>query len=435
MKRLIWILAVPVIFFTACKKDDPAILATLTTTVASNVTANAITSGGNITNDGNATITQRGIAWATHAGPTVADSITKDGGGAGTFSSTISGLNANTTYYFRAYAVNSAGTAYGNEITLATPKGAPTVVTSAVSDIQPLSATASGNITNDGGANVTERGIVYAITPNPTMNDHKIVEGSGYGTFTVTLEPLASQQTYYVKAYATNSYGTTYGNQVQFNAASANTVVDIDGNVYPYVTIGTQSWMQANLKVSHFNNGDSIPNGLNWTADEWIFHSLIQQSGVVSDPIPSYTFPNGDSRNNNTYGKLYYRTAVTDSRGLCPTGWHVPTLAEWSVLLINQGLTQAQIDNSDPAPAVGIKLLEGGSSGLNLQKAGTLYIQLVNGQTSATYGNFGKESVYHMADERFGVPLYIDVNSIAGPNGIYIGRGISSLFSVRCVKN
>ena len=95
-------------------------LATLTTSNVSQLTATTVSSGGNISNAGGALITARGVCWSTTTSPTTANSKTTDGAGTGTFVSTITGLSGGTTYYVRSYAINSGGTAYGNELTFTT---------------------------------------------------------------------------------------------------------------------------------------------------------------------------------------------------------------------------------------------------------------------------------------------------------------------------
>jgi uncharacterized protein (TIGR02145 family) len=97
-------------------------------------------------------------------------------------------------------------------------------------------------------------------------------------------------------------------------------IVDIDGNIYNTVQIGTQCWTQSNLKVSKYRNGDNIPTGL----------SDAQWGSTTSG---AYAIYNNDPVNDGLYGKLYNHYAVTDSRGLCPTGWHVPSDGEWNVLV------------------------------------------------------------------------------------------------------
>ena len=191
-----------------------AVIPILTTTAVSAVTATSATSGGNITNDGGATVTARGVCWSTSQTPTVANNKSTDGTAGGTFTSSITGLAPGTTYYIRAYATNSIGTAYGTQVTVTTTAVIPTLTTTAVSSITATSATSGGNISNDGGATVTARGVCWSTSQNPTTVDNKTSDGTAGGTFTSAIIGLSSSTTYYVRAYATNSAGTSYGNQV-----------------------------------------------------------------------------------------------------------------------------------------------------------------------------------------------------------------------------
>jgi hypothetical protein len=108
--------------------NAPVQLATLTTSAVSSLTNISATSGGNITDDGGANITTRGVCYSINTNPTTADNITNDGNGTGSFTSNLSGLTASTTYYVRAYATNSAGTAYGNEHSFITLASAPLAI-------------------------------------------------------------------------------------------------------------------------------------------------------------------------------------------------------------------------------------------------------------------------------------------------------------------
>ncbi|MCH7658220.1 MAG: fibrobacter succinogenes major paralogous domain-containing protein [Bacteroidetes bacterium] len=193
-------------------------LPTVTITPISNITENSAQSGGNITDNGGALVTARGVCWSTSSNPTTADSKTTDGSGTGSFTSSITGLTQNTTYYVRAYATNSVGTAYGNEVNFTTSQTiiSPTVTTSSASDIAETSATVGGNVTDDGGATVTARGVCWSTSQNPTITDEHTTDGSGTGSFTSSITGLTQNTTYYVRAYATNSVGTAYGNEVSF---------------------------------------------------------------------------------------------------------------------------------------------------------------------------------------------------------------------------
>ena len=104
--------------------SNPGNLATLTTLPIGNVANTTATSGGNITANGGTTVTQRGVVWSTSPNPTTANNQSSDGSGTGNYTSNLTGLSSNTTYYVRAYAINSAGTAYGNQLSFTTTGGA-----------------------------------------------------------------------------------------------------------------------------------------------------------------------------------------------------------------------------------------------------------------------------------------------------------------------
>jgi uncharacterized protein (TIGR02145 family) len=195
-------------------------VATVTTTAVTSIMAQAASSGGSITSDGGSAITARGVCWSTLTGPTVNDFKTTNGSGTGTFSSSLAGLNASTTYYIRAYATNAVGTWYGGELVFTTQSGVASLTTTAATAVMAQTATSGGMITSDGGSAITARGVCWSTAPNPTINDSKTSNGSGTGSFTSNLSGLSSSTTYYVRAYATNAVGTWYGNAISFTTQS-----------------------------------------------------------------------------------------------------------------------------------------------------------------------------------------------------------------------
>ena len=132
--------------------------------------------------------------------------------------------------------------------------------------------------------------------------------------------------------YATNAGGTSYGDTITFTtsaAASASftcgtSTVTYDGHAYTTVLIGSQCWFKENLRNDNYNDGTAIPGNLDGTA--WTTTTSGAQTVYDNDPA-----------NLTTYGRLYNWYAVTDARGLCPTGWHVPTDAEWTALETHLG--------------------------------------------------------------------------------------------------
>jgi uncharacterized protein (TIGR02145 family) len=518
-----------------CLKGEVQLLPVLNTKTVNSITLNTAISGGNVRSDGGAPITARGVCWSTSPNPTIGNNKSLNGTGSGSFTSPMTGLTANTSYYVRAYATNNIGTAYGNEVFLKTYTGTvtdidgnvyntvtmgsqvwlvenlkttryrngdiigtttpatldisgestpkyqwaydgnesnvdtygrlytgyalidnryvcpigchvpsyddweilfrngdeyggsgrslvkslaatsdwntieipgtigydltsnnstgftalpagrrdnntfrsighsawwwslghilypeddnrvridynndnpetdngsnfeglsvrcllgevqllPVLTTTAVRSITSTSVISGGNVTSDGGATVLYRGICWSTSPNPTIRNSKTIDGTGTGIFTSSITGLTANTTYYVRAYAINSGGAAYGNDLIFKTY-AQTVTDIDGNIYNTVTIGTQLWMAENLKATEFNDGTPIPYITSWSI--WI--DLM---------TPAYCWYNNDAGSYKViYGALYnwYVVDATSNGGknVCPADWHVPTDVEWTTL-------------------------------------------------------------------------------------------------------
>ena len=283
----------------------------------------------------------------------------------------------------------------GSWIRLATSFMEPIVTTTVVTAITSTTATSGGNVTSDGGATVTARGVCWSTSANPTTASSTFTtDGTGGGTFTSTLTGLTANTTYFARAYSTNSAGTGYGNEVSFTTLSPiifnpnltyGTMTDIDGNVYKTITIGTQTWMAENLKTTKYRNGDLIPNVTDGTA--W--------SALATG---AYCWYNNDVANKATYGGLYNWFAVADTRNIAPTGWHVPTDAEWTTLttflggesvaggkLKEAGTSHWSSPNTGATNSSGFTALPGG---YRLNNGGSFYDVGTNGNwwSSTAYG-------------------------------------------------
>jgi uncharacterized protein (TIGR02145 family) len=225
---------------------------------------------------------------------------------------TLSGLQKGTIYHYRVKAVNSLGTSYGMDVqftTLSEPVLNTLYISTGIS-----SAVCGGNITNDFGTDITDKGICWGQYPGPLVfQNNKIVYTGTEKKFNLNINGLDPNSTYYVRAYATNKIGTSYGEEMIIKTYTG-TISDNEGNTYLTVTINNQVWMAENLKSKKFLNGDPIGT----TTDD--LHNVFN---------PEYQWAYDNNENNvSTYGRLYTWFAVKDSRKICPTGWHVPAFSE-----------------------------------------------------------------------------------------------------------
>jgi uncharacterized protein (TIGR02145 family) len=384
----------------------------LTTAVVTSITDISAVSGGNITSDGGTFITAKGVCWSTSQYPDINDDHTYDGTGTAAFVSTVTGLTPNTQYYVKAYATNSAGTSYGNQLSFVTNAGLPEVTTSSVSAITQVSASCGGNVTNDGGAPITARGVCWSTSHDPDINDDHTSDGTGLGTFISSITGLTPGTDYYVRAYATNSSGTAYGDEVSFRTVNeTGTLEDVrDGQIYSTVKIGAQWWMAENL---NFYTG----------IGSWYYN----------DDSVTYA---------STYGRLYnWNTAMAGEsssntnpsgvQGVCPTGWHLPSDVEWTELT----------DELGGLSVAGDKLKEEGTTHWNTPNSGATN---ESGFTGLPAGERTDEGIYQYIGER---ATFWSTRSFAGTqaytrilynNSSQVGRNRLDKeygLSIRCVKD
>jgi uncharacterized protein (TIGR02145 family) len=294
-------------------------LPTITTVPATDISYKEARLGVSVTSDGGASISECGICYSTNENPTVANNKVSLSSGVGTSTSEISSFQANTKYYVRAYAINSVGTVYGEQISFITlAPVAPSIGHFFIQNITLTKAIADISVNNDGGSDIIERGVCYSsMMINPTTSNAKVVSAGTTGEFTCNISGLAHNTTYHARAFATNAIGTTYSFDIQFRT-SATTINDVDGNAYDVIEVGNQAWLKQNLKTTKYRNNESIGTT---TLD------------ITNDATPKYQWPaTGFESNAFTFGRLYTWYAITDSRGICPDGWHVANTNEWTEL-------------------------------------------------------------------------------------------------------
>ena len=310
------------IFFPEEEKQELSSIPTIETVPVSSVFQRDAFSGGTISSDGGSEILEKGIVWSTNQNPDISLSTkTNEGGNSSNFNSTISNLLPGTRYYVRAYATNSVGTEYGQEQTFVTEREAvlnlPQLTTRYISSITQREAQSGGTISSDGGSEILAKGIVWSKNREPNISmSTKTNEGGNSSNYISKLTNLSPDTRYYVRAYATNSSGTDYGQEQTF--MTEKEAVVFSGSV----SIGSQVWQTKNLNVDRFRNGDPIPEAR--TKEEW---GAAEKRGQ-----PAWCYYENNASNGSIYGKLYNWYAATDSRGICPAGWHVPSDKEWTVL-------------------------------------------------------------------------------------------------------
>ena len=205
-------------------KTLEAVVPTITTKAVSNITATSALTGGDVTDEGGYSVTERGICYSnTKSTPTIDDLFIKSGTGLGKFDVNMTNLPNNRQYYIRAYAKTSFGVGYGqaiafNTLSITAPTG---VTTLSPTNITHNSAYLNGSVSGDGGSSIIERGFAYStIVTSPTVNDSKVTSGTGTGAFSSILGTLNPGATYYYRAYARNNIGITYGSALSLRTST-----------------------------------------------------------------------------------------------------------------------------------------------------------------------------------------------------------------------
>jgi len=318
MKKFDMILLLTIVIFAlfiACKKDDNITnssnnIFTFTTSKITDITQTTAVSGGSIVQHGGSPVTARGVCWSTSNDPTISDRKTIDGAGVGNFTSEISGLEPNTTYYIRAYVITNDSLSYGNELMFTTYNYPPKADFMAT----PTNGT---------------RPLTINFTDMSTNDPIEWQWNFGDGSTSTQQNPEHTYQLsgiYSVQLIVTNSFESdseTKANYISVNSGGGigepctgtTTVIDFDGNVYNTVQIGDQCWMKENLKTTRDAEGNSIIR--------YCYSNNLTNCELYGGLYTWITAMNGAGSSNSNPSGI---------QGICPAGWHIPSDAEWTQL-------------------------------------------------------------------------------------------------------
>jgi uncharacterized protein (TIGR02145 family) len=407
-------------------------------------------SGGGII-EGQANVTKRGLVWSNSPNPKITDSKSEAGSGNGEFTSTLTSISNSNTYYVRAYAHTNSTVVYGNEVYLAGQ--GPTSGT--ISALNCTSANHNGSISQGSEASGVSSEISYT-GGNGGNHNGQTVSSSGVNGLTATLAPGvfstgSGTLTYTISgnpsSSGTASFAINIGGRlctltrtvsgggqsgisahtcgaanVHNPAKTYGSMSDQEGNVYKTIVIGTQEWMAENLKTTIYNNGEPIASVTE--------SNLWAELAIFS--LGAWCYYNNDSQYDCPYGKFYNWYAVADPRNICPTGWHVPTDAEWSTLinfLGGESLAGGKMKsislqywlspNQDASNESGFSGLSGG----------------VRDNNSGGFGSFGNIGYWWSSSESSApdaLALYLNYSD-GNAGRYYFGKPVG--FSVRCLRN
>lgn len=194
----------------------------------------------------------------------------------------------------------------------------PTITTYSPKFIASTSATVGLTVESDGDSDFL-CGIYMGVLQNPETTGTQFQIGSEAGTYLGQISGLTPETEYFVKAYVKNADVENLAEELTFTTPAM--ITDIDDNVYETVILGDQVWMAENLRTIHYLNGDPIDSTDPATLD------------ISVEDTPEYQWSyDGDDANTQIYGQLYTYYTISDTRKVCPAGWHVPSDSEWTLL-------------------------------------------------------------------------------------------------------
>jgi len=285
---------------------------TVTTQAVTAIADTTATGNGNVTSDGGATITERGTCISISPNPTIYETKDTSAGTTGAFTTSIDTLTSGLTYHVRAYATNSVGTSYGDDVEFTTLT-TPTVSTQAVTAIASTTATGNGDVVSDGGSTITERGVCYCLFADgtPDTSDSKKITTGTTGVFTASLTGLTKATKYNIRAYATNTYGTNYGVLTDFiTLAEAPTVTTQAASAI------TDTTATGNGNITVTGGENCTERGICWnlTGTPTISDNYVSEQGSFSTGAFTASLVNLPF-NDTIYARAYAANSIGGSYG------------------------------------------------------------------------------------------------------------------------
>jgi hypothetical protein len=417
-------------FVSSCVTDPEPEVLTVTTSAATNVTETQATLGGVVVSDGGLTVTERGIAVSLDPDPTIDDLVNDQalpiGSGTGSFSDTFDGFPSGTIVHVRAYATNSGGTAYGEDLTFTTLESSNGILitTATPTGVTSTNATLGGNITTDGGSAVTARGVVVSLQLNPTIddptNDEVLPIGSGTGIFSDDFTGFPSNTIIHVRAFATNSKGTVYGEDKVFTTLETSAGC-------PIVTVAS-----------------NITTNTTWNSGKvYVVNGIIQVTATLTIEAGAVIKINGGSIDINSGGRIIANG--TEANRIVFTSYSDDTYCgdsnndgsatvaqkgDWQMIFLNGGNNTFKYCDFFYAG----KNRSGRNNAVEISVAGSqftfdhcTFAHTLSSASSTAYVIFGQS---YMNDASVSVftnnafydndrPIYLDVNYTMNPNNIF----------------
>ena len=325
---VILFLIMPVLLFNSCKKGPEAPAGSSMISVSGvrvdTLKASWSVVSSDILHAGIKNLADHGFCWDTTPMPDIASLHIRLGSAVvpGTFSYRLTGLATLTKYYIRSFVMDAKQfIQYGSQTEFTTPLlGLPAVTTKPVSLISSTSAQCGGEVTDDGNGTILARGVCWVITGTPSLGHSDSITTDAGNNFVSYVPGLLPDTSYKIAAYVTNEKGTSYGAVLSFSTRlpCGQATVEYGSQTYHTILIGDQCWLKENLNIGTRISGIQNQDPLNATLEKYCY--------------------NDDEANCTLYGGLYQwdemmKSSVTPgTQGICPSGWHLPSDAEWTTM-------------------------------------------------------------------------------------------------------